>query len=185
MGYWTSSKLNPTTIIKAHHSTLADPRTGQRNRRDLYEVWLPALAIGALTVVRVKDFPDAAATGLFGGLALLAAFMFSLCVQMLERADELAVSADPGPGTTRRARRSRYLAANGAYASLVAALASAVLVGELFIDGPVGRLLGGVGVALAAHFFLVLLMVVTRVFVFTADRLDGARTGAPGGYWDS
>lgn len=186
MGYWSESKLSPAAIIHAHHATLTDVRTGELRRRDLYELWVPAIILGAFTVARIDDFPDAAAGGLFGGLALLAAFMFSLCVQLLERADELAASGSgPGPATTRRARRSRYLAANGAYAALVAALASATLVGELFVDGLAGRVLGGIGVTLATHFFLVLLMVVTRVFAFTTDRLDSARSGANGGYWDS
>ena len=185
MGSWTDSKLSPAAVIHAHHATLVDARTGKRRTRDLYELWLPAAALGGLTLWRVDDFPDAAAGGLFGGLALLAAFMFSLCVQMLERADELAASTSPGPDTTRRARRSRFLAANGAYSSMVAAVASALLVGELFTDGLLGRVLGAAGVGLAVHFFLVLVMVVSRVFIFTTDRLDSARTGAGGGYWDS
>jgi hypothetical protein len=135
------------------------------------------LGIGCL-VANVK-LPVAASVGILTVSGLLGAFLFSVMLQVSERAMDWADSSPaPGPDTSSHAIYLGELAANSGYASLVCIVTSAIFVVASAGSGWLLRISTAVGLALALHMGLVLLMVMKRVFALTTERLNRARTGA-------
>ena len=68
-------------------------------------------------------------------------------------------------------------AANAGYASLVCVLTAAIFVVASVAKGTWLTLFSAIGLALASHLVLVLLLVLVRVFALTDERLKDTRTG--------
>jgi hypothetical protein len=103
--------------------------------------------------------------------------LFGVLVELSARAVDMADEpSEPGPATSRQAIFILELAANTAYASLVCIFAAVVFVVASISAGWTLRVSSGVGLALAAHLILVLMMVMKRVFALTEERLQKART---------
>jgi hypothetical protein len=171
-------KASPQNLIKAHYGTLIDARTGKRRPWDhvLFE-GVPVAALFASIAVGL-EIPPGVGAGLLTVAGLLGAFLFQTLLQISQRSMEWAdEEPPPGPDTSRRAQFMREIAANAGYASLVCLLTAAVFVAVSVVDGTALLILSAVGIALAVHLTLVLLMVMSRVFESTVERLDDARTG--------
>lgn len=171
-------KANPRAMIRAHRRTYIDVRTGKRRWQDvaLNEGVPVLLGIGCL-IANVK-LPVAASVGLLTVSGLLSAFLFGVMLQVSERAMDWADSSPaPGPDTSSHAIYLGELAANSGYASLVCIVTSAVFVVASASSGWLLRISTAVGLALALHMGLVLLMVMKRVYALTTERLNRARTG--------
>ena len=171
-------KADPRAIIRAHRRTYIDVRTGKCRWQDvaLNEGVPVLLGIGCL-IANVK-LPVAASVGLLTVSGLLSAFLFGVMLQVSERAMDWADSSPArGPDTSSHAIYLGELAANSGYASLVCIVTSAVFVVASASPGWVLRISTAVGLALALHMGLVLLMVMKRVYALTTERLNRARTG--------
>lgn len=172
-------KANPTVLIRAHYATLVDARTGRARPWDhlLFE-GLPLIALGSALAVQVELSTEVSA-GLLTVTGLLSAFFFQTMLQVAQRSMEWAdEEPGPGPDTSRRANFLAQISANAGYAALVSLTTSAVFVCASVATGSLAlRLLSSLGIALAVHLVLVLLMVVVRVFAITTERLTDTRTG--------
>jgi hypothetical protein len=172
------SKVNPRKIISAHRHTYVDAQTGKRRWQDNATLEGVPAVIGVVCLTCDVRLSSGASTGLLTVSALLSVFLFTAMLQMSERAMEWADSRPPvGPETSAHAAYLEELAANSSYASLVCATAAVTFVVASGGSGWVLRVASAVGLALAAHLALVLVMVMKRVFLLTQDRLNRARTG--------
>jgi hypothetical protein len=172
-------KADPREIIRAHRRTYIDVRSGRPLLRDrlVFEV-VPAVA-GVLCGVFHVVVGTGASVGLLTVSGLLGALLFGVVVQVSSTAIDLADSLpEPGRATSDYATFLEELAANSSYASLVCILAAVVFVVASISSGWVLRVCSALGLAIAAHLALVLMMVMKRVFALTQQRLIRARTGA-------
>lgn len=171
-------KASPIDLIRAHYGTLVDARTDKQRPMDhmLFE-GLPLVALVASLVIGVQ-IPTAVSAGLLTVAGLLSAFLFQTLLQVSQRSMEWAdEEPDPGPDTSRRARFMAEVAANAGYASLVCLATAAVFVVASVVDETALLICSAIGIGLAVHLTLVLLMTLARVFESTIERLDDARTG--------
>lgn len=105
--------------------------------------------------------------------------MFTVVVSLWSRAGDLADQAPkPSADITRQTRDLEELAANSAYASVVCILAAGVFVVAAVSHRWVLIISTAVGLGLGVHLFLVLFMVIKRVFVQTQASLLRVSTGA-------
>lgn len=172
-------KVSPSGFILAHYRTYVDVRTGRPRWQD--HVLLTVFPLGTMIGCLFGDvrLVSGASVGLLTVSGLLSAFLFGVMLQVSERAMDWADSS-PAPGryTSADAIYLSELAANSGYASLVSVIAAAVFVVASTSSGWTLRVSSAVGLALAMHMALVLLMVMRRVFALTEERLNRARTGA-------
>ena len=172
-------KANPRAIIRAHRRTYIDVRTGHRRWQDHAFIEIVPVLLGIGCFVAKVKLPVAASVGLLTVSGLLSAFLFGVMLQVSERAMDWADSSPtPGADTSSHATYLSELAANSGYASLVCIMTSAIFVVASASSGWLLRISTAVGLALALHMALVLLMVMKRVYALTTERLNRARTGA-------
>jgi hypothetical protein len=172
------AKVDPRKIIRAHRRTYVDAQTGKVRWQDYLTLEVAPVVAGAACLAFDVRLGASASTGLLTVAALLSAFLFTLMLQMSERAMDWADSRPaPGPDTSARAVYLEELAANAGYASLVCIAAAVTFVIASVGSGWVLRIASALGLALSAHLALVLMMVMKRVFTLTQDRLNRARTG--------
>lgn len=171
-------KASPLKLIRGHYATLVDYRTNKQRLRDhlLFEGIPVLVVIGCLA--GHLELPSAASAGLLTVAGVLTAFLFGVMLQVAERAFDWSDSNPPqGPDTSRHAIFLAQIAANAGYAALVSTAAAAAFVVAAFANGASLEISSAIGLGLATHLMLVLLMVVSRVFALTQERLDNARTG--------
>jgi hypothetical protein len=175
-------KADPRGVLRAHRRTYIDVRTGTRRRQDVIGLEVIPVLVGiAVFFLKVK-LPIGASVGLLTVAGLLSAFLFGVMLQVSERAMDWADAAPvPGPDTSAHATYLQELAANSGYASLICILTAAVFVVASVSSHWVLRIGTAVGLALALHMALILLMVMKRVYALTVERLNRARTGADRG----
>jgi hypothetical protein len=174
-----AGKASLRTIVRAHRKTYVSGRTGRPRRRDYltFEI-VPLVAAAACGWIRLK-LPAAASGGLIAVAAFLSVFLFTVVVSLWSRAGDLADTAPkPSAEVTRQTKDLEDLAANSAYASVVCILASAVFVVAAVSSRWVLIVSSAVGLGLGVHLFLVLSMVMKRVFVQTQANLLRVSTGA-------
>ena len=172
-------KADPSLIIRAHRRTYIDVRTGHRHWQDYALIEIVPALLGIGCVLAKVTLPVAASVGLLTVSGLLSAFLFGVMLQVSERAMDWADSSPtPGRDTSSHATYLSELAANSGYASLVCIMTSAIFVVASASSGWLLRISTAVGLALALHMALVLLMVMKRVYALTTERLNRARTGA-------
>ena len=172
-------KASVLPIVRTHYGSLVDARTHRVRLPDhvLFEgVPIAVLAACWATGVTV---PADASVGLLTVAGLLSAFLFGVMLQVAERALDWSDNpATPGPDTSRHARLLRELAANAGYASLVSIATAVAFVLVSVSPHTAPALLSAIALSLASHLLLVLLMVISRVFRITDERLTSTRTGA-------
>ena len=123
--------------------------------------------------------PAAASGGLIAVAAILSAFLFTVVVSLWSRAADLADQAPkPSAELTRQTRDLEELAANSAYASVVCIVAAGAFVVAAVSQRWVLIVSTAVGLGLIVHLFLVLFMVMKRVFIQTQASLLRVHTGA-------
>jgi membrane protease YdiL (CAAX protease family) len=172
-------KADPRQIVRAHRRTYIDASTGRPRWQDrLAFEGLPLAVLGLCLGLGVELKP-AASAGLLTVAGLLSALLFGVLVQISGTAMGLADSQpEPSAATSNYATFLVELAANASYASLVCILAAAIYVVAGLGSGWVLRISSALGLAVATHLVLVLMMVMKRVFALTQERLLRARTGA-------
>lgn len=175
-----ASKINPSPIVLSHLRVLVDG-DGNRSRRDYLEQFGIPAGLGLALFVGGVTISATTATAVLTLAALLAAFLFQLTVQLLDRAADWAQSDPaPGPSTSRYAELLEELSASAGYASIIsAATASGALGVAITSRGWQEHLLAAITVALLLHLAATLLLVARRVFLLTKERLNTARTGTP------
>ena len=174
-----AGKANLRAIVRAHRKTYVSGRTGRPRWQDhiTFEIVPLGVAI-ACGWLRLK-LPAAAAGGLIAVAAFLSVFLFTVVVSLWSRAGELADQGPkPSADVTRQTRDLEELAANSAYASVVCILAAGVFVVAAVSHRWVLIISTAVGLGLGVHLFLVLFMVIKRVFVQTQASLLRVSTGA-------
>lgn len=172
------SKVDPGKIIRVHRRTYVDAQTGKGRWQDYLTLEIAPIIAGAACLTFDVRLGTGASAGLLTVTALLSVFLFTLMLQMSERAMDWADShPQPGPDTSAHAIYLEELAANAGYASLVCITAAVTFVISDIGTGWVLRIASALGLALSAHLALVLMMVMKRVFTLTQDRLNRARTG--------
>lgn len=175
-------KADPRGVIRAHRRTYIDVRTGTRRWQDVVALELIPALFGVVFFALKVELPTAASVGLLTVAGLLSAFLFGVMLQVSGRAMDWADSTPvPGPDTSAHATYLQELAANSGYASLVSIVTAAVFVIASVGSHWVLRISTAVGLALALHMALVLLMVMKRVYALTVERLNRARSGADRG----
>lgn len=173
------SKASQLGIIRTHRASYVSGRSGRKRVRDhlLFEV-LPLAAAAVLAYFRVK-LPAPASGALIAVAAFLSVFLYTVMVSLWSRAGDLADSAPvPSQELTKQTKDLEELAANSAYAALVCVLAAGVFVVAAIGHRWVLIVSTAIGLGLAVHLLLVLLMVMKRVFVQTQASLLRASTGA-------
>jgi hypothetical protein len=174
-----AGKASLRAIFRAHRKTYVSGRTGRARRRDYltFEI-VPLVVAAACGWVRLK-LPAAASGSLIAVAAFLSAFLFTVVVSLWSRAGDLADKAPkPSAEVTRQTKDLEDLAANSAYASVVCILAAGVFVVAAVSTRWVLIASSAVGLGLGVHLFLVLFMVMKRVFVQTQASLLRVSTGA-------
>lgn len=174
-----SMKADPMRMIQAHRHTYVDARTGRSRWQDYALLEVAPLVVFVVSLVGNVHFGSAVGVGLLTVSGLLSVFLFSVMLQVSERAMEWADSLpQPGPDTSAHAIYLAELAANAGYASLISILAAVAFVVASVSEDWVLRISSTVGLALGVHLLLILLMVMKRVYALTEERLNRARTGA-------
>jgi hypothetical protein len=140
--------------------------------------FVPLAVAAALAYLGVK-LPASASGALIAVAAFLSVFLYTVMVSLWSRAGDLADSA-PMPSTelTKQTKDLEQLAANSAYAALICVLAAGVFVVAAIGHGWLLIASTAIGLGLAVHLLLVLLMVMKRIFVQTQASLLRASTGA-------
>ncbi len=176
-------KANPLNIIVAHYGTYVDDRTGAQRWQDhaLFEGLPILLLVGCIGLE--TTIPSAASVGLLTVAGLLSAFLFGAMLQVSQRAMDWAdTEPTPSEDTTEHANYLNQLAANAGYSSLVSiATAGVFVVAAVTTSHTATVIFTGFGLASALHMALVLLMVMSRVFALTQERLIRAETGGSSG----
>jgi hypothetical protein len=173
-------KVSPLPILSGFAGTLVDTE-GRRSKLDVFEQYvLPAL-IGLALLLWGPKIPPFLGGALLTLAGLFAAFLFSLTIQLLERASAWSESQpSPGPATSTYAILLGELSANAAYAALVSAAAAvAALAAAITTNGAGERITVALTAGLFAHLGTTMLLVLRRVFLLTRQRLTEARTGGP------
>jgi hypothetical protein len=156
-----------------------DAQTGKGRWQDYLTLEVAPVIVGAACLAVDVRLGAGASAGLLTVTALLSVFLFTLMLQMSERAMDWADSRPPpGPDTSAHAIYLEELAANAGYASVVCIMAAVTFVIAGVGSGWALRIASALGLALSGHLALVLMMVMKRVFALTQDRLNRARTGA-------
>lgn len=172
-------KSNPKRLLSAHFGSYADARTGRIRLQDhaMFE-GIPVVVAGGCVLLEVK-LPAAASVGLLTVSGLLSAFLFGAMLQVSARAMDWA-DANParGPATSAHAIFLREISANAGYASLVCIVTSIAFIVAATTPKTAPVAASAVGLGFATHLVLILLLVMTRVFAVTEERLVQARTGA-------
>lgn len=173
------AKIDPRGLLRAHYRTYVDANTGRQRWQDHAQLTGVPVALAVACAIGNVRLESAASVGLLTVSGLLSAFLFGVMLQISQRSMDWADSAPaPSPETSSHAIYLGELAANSGYASLISILAAAVFVVASVSSGWVLEISSAVGIGLAAHMALVLLMVMKRVFALTQGRLNRARTGA-------
>jgi hypothetical protein len=170
-------KFSPARLVGAHYKTYIDANTGKQRWQD--HAWFEGLPLGVLAACWAigVTLPIGASVGLLTVTGLLSAFLFGVMLQISERAMDWAdTKPAKGPDTSEHAIFLGEIAANAGYASLVSVLTAAVFVAASVTVHTNPEILTAIGLALATHLALILLMVLSRVFALTQDRLTRART---------
>lgn len=171
-------KANPSSLIRAHYATLVDNRNGRTRLLDhmLFE-GVPAVVFAASWIAGVA-LPKAVTIGLLTVAGIMSAFFFGAMFQVSARAMAWADQAPmSGPEVSRQATFLDQIAANAGYASLASISTASVFVAASVAKGTGLIILSAVGLGLAVHLVLMLLMVTARIFALTRERLTDARTG--------
>jgi hypothetical protein len=170
-------KASPARLVRAHYKTYVNANNGKQLWRDhVFFEGLPLAVLVACWTIGVT-LPAGASVGLLTVAGLLSAFLFGVTLQISERAMDWAdAKPEKGHDTSEHAIFLGEIAANAGYASLVSIATAAVFVAASVTVHTDPEVLTAVGLALATHLALVLLMVLTRVFALTQDRLTRART---------
>lgn len=177
------SKLSLAEIWRDHHSTLIHAQTGRRRPGDYLVLYGPAAFVsGGLVASELWDkdsvrFGGGSVDGMLAASGLLAAFFFGLSVTMLDKSIDFDLSApDVTPAVVERAERMQEVAANTAFASIVAGVTTALLVLAVTVDWcsdiAASLAVGGMATILTTG-----AMVLRRVYSETKDRLRNVRTG--------
>ncbi len=171
-------KASPLEIITAHYKTYVDDATGKARWQDYaLFVGVPLLVFGICGWLEIS-LPQAASVGLLTVSGLLSAFLFGAMLQVSQRAmDWLDTRPVRSEANSEHGRFLRQLAANAGYASLVSIVTATLFVIASATSGEAQSAVGIVGLALACHMALVLLMVMARVFALTDERLVKAEAG--------
>lgn len=174
-----AGKASLRAIVRAHRKTYVSGRTGRRRWRDYLTFEIVPLGVVAASGWARLKLPAAASGGLIAVAAFLSVFLFSVVVSLWSRAGDLADKAPkPSADVTRQTGDMEDLAANSAYASMVCILAAGVFVVAAVSNGWVLIASSAVGLGLGVHLFLVLFMVMKRVFIQTQVSLLSVSTGA-------
>lgn len=176
----SEGKASPRPVIVAHIKTLSNANTGNVRATDHFLMFGVPLVATIVVAVTTTTFDGSLLTGLVTVTGLAGAFFFGLMVQHLQAIMSWADS-DPEPGTetSRHAKLLAELAANAAYASLLAFTASVLLVFAAVADSDaVKRSASALVAFVLTHFVLTVLMVIRRVFLLSIERINDVRTGA-------
>jgi hypothetical protein len=177
------SKLSLAEIWRDHHATLIDHRTGVSRPKDFLLVYLPGvIASVGLAAADVMDsdrvaFSSQAVDGMLTASGLLAAFFFGLSVTLLDKAMDFDLQhPTPTPEVLNRATRMQEVAANTAFAAVVAGATTAMLVLSATVKS-----LSDIAAAFAVGGVVTILttgaMVLRRIYNETKERLRNVRTG--------
>ena len=172
------SLLRLRPILREHFLTLRYPR-GSPHLRDYLGLLVLPTTLGLLAVLTGVKISVTTAAALVTVTGILAAFFFQLSVQLLNRAIELAHSnAEPSRETSEYANLLMTLSANSLYSALVSvsAVVAALLAGTVS-NGRFETALVFITITIAAHLLWTMLLVISRVFHLTRERLIVARTG--------
>ncbi len=171
-------KSDPRQLIEAHFATYADPSTGSIRIRDhLAFEGIPLLVFTGSVLADIR-LSMAASAALLTASGLLIAFLFSVMLQVSQRAMDWAdTGPTPGSETSSHAIFLLEISANAGYAALIAIQTAIIFVVTTVSGGDLLMLFSALGLALSTHLILVLLMVMNRVFALTENRLVRARTG--------
>jgi len=177
------SKLSLVEIWRDHHSTLIDARTGHTRPSDYFALYGPGLFISAgLVALELQDggnvkFGGGSVEGMLAASGLIAAFFFGLSVTMLDKSIDFDLSGpNVSPAVLDRAQRMQEVAANTAFASVVAGVTTALLVVAVTVDG-ISDIAASLAVGGMATILTTGAMVLRRVYSETKDRLRNVRTG--------
>lgn len=172
-------KASPLSLVVAHYQTYIDDATGKQRWQDHVLFLGMPLAMFGVCGYFETTIPSAASAGLVTVSGLLSAFLFGAMLQVSQRALDWAdTNPTPSEAVTEHAEFLRQLAANAGYSSLVSILTASVFVlASVVSDHDVAGGFTALGLALALHMALVLLMVMSRVFALTEERLIRAETG--------
>jgi hypothetical protein len=173
-----NSKISPWPLIKAQHKTYVNA-TNNRPRAVDYLLFdgTPCVVLAVCLSTGVK-LSTGASSALLTASLLLSALLFGVMLQVSQRAIDWA--DDPAPAsreTTEHTLFLREIGTNAAYASLVCVVASIAFVVSTMTSGLALEISSAVGLALGAHLFLVLLMVMKRLFMLTNERLNQVVSG--------
>ena len=170
-----------SSVIRAHHASLLNE--GGSRVRVLTVIYAPSIAATGGVAVAARLFPAEVTLGttttdpLIAAFALLSAILFGLSLTVLDKAIDTDLSGPPpGASTDRSAHRLQALSANTLYTSMVAAIATGILVaGEIFPSIACAATATGVGAMVLVGTNGAL--IVSRVYRETKWRTDRARTG--------
>lgn len=150
--------------------------------RDFLGLYLPAvlmlvvLVAIELTSPSTVDLDSGVATAVVAATGLLSGFLFGLSVTILDKAIDASGRNDaPSRERSENAERLLELAANTAFASIVAGVTTATFIGAELI-GPVSEYLTAAGIAGVVLLGTVGAMVIRRVFLETENLLREVRT---------
>lgn len=177
------TKLSLAEIWRDHQATLVHVRTGASRPADHLALYLPGvLSAGTLFAFElvhedVLTFRGSSLDGMLAAAGLLAAFFFGLSVTLLDKAMDFDLSRpDVTPGVVERATRMQEVAANTAFASVVAGLTTALLVIAVTVSD-----LADIAASLAVGGMVTILttgaLVLRRVYNETKDRLRNVQSG--------
>lgn len=170
-----------SAIVRAHHASFIGRH--RSHRRAIVAIYAPSIGATGIVVVAERFFPEEVALGtavtdpLIAAFALLSAILFGLSLTVLDKAIDIDLSGPPqGASTDRSALRLQALSANTIYTSMVAAIATGILVtGEVFPAVACATTATGVGAMVLVGTNGTL--IVGRVYHETKWRTDRARTG--------
>ena len=172
------SLLRLRPILREHFLTLRYPR-GSPHLRDYLGLLVMPMALGLIAAIAGVTISGTTAAALATVTGILAAFFFQLSVQLLNRAAELAHSnPEPNRQTSEYAVLLMTLSANTLYSALVSVSAVvAALLAEIVSNGWSETALVYITITITAHLLWTMLLVISRVFHLTRERLNVARTG--------
>lgn len=177
------TKLSLAEIWRDHHATLVDARTGTTRTADYLALYLPGflaaagLLGGNLIGDSVVTLDGGSVDGMLAAAGLLSAFFFGLSVTVLDKSMDFDLAEpDVSTAVVERAMRMQELAANTAFAAIVAGLTTALLVVAATVGGASNFVaclaVGGLVTILSTG-----ALVLRRVYNETKDRLRDVRTG--------
>jgi len=171
------SLLHLGLIVAQHYRTLRHPNSSPHLRDYLGLLMLPA-ALGSLVTIADATISVATSAALVTVTGILAAFFFQLSVQLLNRAADLVHSSNgPSQATSEYAELLMTLSTNSVYSAVVAIAASVfALSAGIATCGWLETLLVCSTTVISTHLLWTLLLVMSRVYLLTRERLIAART---------